>query len=48
MATKESKKTVEVLTHDDTRRKHIPITEYQSVIRKAEKQPVRVTYEHAL
>jgi adenine-specific DNA-methyltransferase len=45
MANKDSKKTVETLTHDEARRKHIPTAEYQSVVRKEEEQPVRVAYE---
>ncbi|MCX5820249.1 MAG: site-specific DNA-methyltransferase [Deltaproteobacteria bacterium] len=45
MANKDSKKTVETLTHDEARRKHIPTAEYQSVMRKEEEQPLRVAYE---
>ncbi|MCX5905869.1 MAG: DNA methylase, partial [Deltaproteobacteria bacterium] len=45
MANKDSKKTVETLTHDEARRKHIPTAEYQSVMRKEEEEPIRVTYE---
>jgi len=45
MATKEKMKTVETLTHNEARRKHIPTAEYQSVLRKEEEQPLRVAYE---
>jgi adenine-specific DNA-methyltransferase len=45
MANKDSKKTVEALTHDEAQRKHIPTAEYQSVMRKEEEQPVRVASE---
>ena len=34
MANKESKKTVETLTHEEARRKNIPTAEYQSVMQK--------------
>jgi adenine-specific DNA-methyltransferase len=40
-----SKKTVESLKHDEATRKNIPTAEYQSVMRKAEEDPVRVAYE---
>ena len=40
-----SKKTVEVLKHDEAKRKNIPTAEYQSVLQKAEQDPVRVAYE---
>ncbi|MFA6414028.1 MAG: hypothetical protein WCW53_15180 [Syntrophales bacterium] len=45
MTNKNNKKTVETLTHDEARRKHIPTAEYQSVMRKEEEQPVRIPYE---
>jgi adenine-specific DNA-methyltransferase len=49
MAKKSSKptsnKTVEALTHDEAKRKNIPTAEYQSVLQKAEQDPVRVAYE---
>jgi len=45
MANKESKKSVETLTHDEAQRRHIPTAEYQSVMRKEEEQPVRIAYE---
>jgi adenine-specific DNA-methyltransferase len=48
MATKDSKKTVKALTHDEARRKHIPTAEYQSVLRKEEEQPIRVAYERGV
>ncbi len=38
-------KTVEVLKHDEAKRKNIPTAEYQSVLQKAEQDPVRVAYE---
>jgi adenine-specific DNA-methyltransferase len=38
-------KTVEVIKHDDARRKNIPTAEYQSVIQKNEQHPVRVAYD---
>jgi hypothetical protein len=44
MANKESKKTVETLTHEEARRKNIPTAEYQSVMQKEEQSPVRVAY----
>ena len=37
-------KTVEALTHEEAKRKNIPTAEYQSVLQKAEQNPVRVTY----
>lgn len=40
-----SKKTVEVLTHEEAKRKNIPTAEYQSVLQKAEQDPVRVAYK---
>jgi len=45
MANKDNRKSVEALTHDEARRKHIPTAEYQSVMRKEEEQPVRIAYE---
>jgi len=45
MAGKDNKKTVETLTHDEARRRHIPTAEYQSVMRKEEEEPIRVAYE---
>jgi len=44
MASKDGKKNVEALTHDEARRKHIPTAEYESVMRKEEEQLVRVAY----
>src|SRR5271170_7272676 len=38
-------KTVEVLKHEEAKRKNIPTAEYQSVLQKAEQKPVRVPYE---
>ena len=40
-----SKKTVEALKHDEAKRKNIPTAEYQSVLQKAEQDPVRVAYK---
>ena len=40
-----STKTVEALKHDEATRKNIPTAEYQSVLQKAEQNPVRVAYE---
>jgi adenine-specific DNA-methyltransferase len=44
MAKKESKKTVETITHEEARRRNIPTAEYQSVMQKEEQSPVRVAY----
>jgi len=38
-------KTIEALTHDEAKRKNIPTAEYQSVLQKAEQDPVRVPYK---
>ena len=38
-------KTVAALTHDEAKRKNIPTAEYQSVLQKAEQDPVRVAYK---
>src|ERR1700691_4980536 len=38
-------KTVEVLKHEEAKRKNIPTAEYQSVLQKAEQKPVSVPYE---
>ncbi len=38
-------KTVESLKHDEAKRKNIPTAEYQSVMQKEERSPVRVAYE---
>jgi adenine-specific DNA-methyltransferase len=45
MATKQSKKTVGTLTHEEARRKNIPTAEYQSVMQKEAQNPIRVAYE---
>ena len=42
---RQSKLTVETLTHDEATRKNIPTAEYQSVMQKDEQDPVRVAYE---
>lgn len=38
-------KSVEALTHEEAKRKNIPTAEYQSVLQKAEQDPVRVAYK---
>jgi adenine-specific DNA-methyltransferase len=38
-------KTVEALKHEEAKRKNIPTAEYQSVLQKAEQNPVRLAYE---
>src|SRR5690242_21062261 len=45
MATRQNKKTVGTLTHEEARRKNIPTAEYQSVMQKEEQNPIRVAYE---
>jgi len=40
MAKKQTKKTVETLTHEEASRKNIPTAEYQSVMRQEEQAPV--------
>ncbi len=42
---KKSKKTIASLTHEEASRKNIPTAEFQSVLQKAEQDPVRVAYE---
>jgi len=42
MASKDSKKTVETITHEEARRKNIPTAEFQSVMGKEEQHPIRV------
>ena len=42
---KPKRKSIEVLTHQESTRKNIPTAEYQSVMRKEEQSPVRVAYE---
>ena len=39
------KKNVEAIKHDEATRKNIPTAEYQSVLQKNEKDPVRVLYD---
>src|SRR5262247_755802 len=41
----QNSRTVATLTHEEARRKNIPTAEYQSVLRKEEKSPVRIAYE---
>jgi adenine-specific DNA-methyltransferase len=38
-------KTVEVIKHEEAKRKNIPTAEYQSVLQKNEQHPIRVAYE---
>lgn len=40
-----TKKTVEILTHEEASRKNIPTAEFQSVMREKEQSPIRVAYE---
>ena len=42
---KNNSKTVEAIRHDEATRKNIPTAEYQSVMREAEKDAIRVAYE---
>jgi len=42
---KNNSKTVEAIRHDNATRKNIPTAEYQSVMREAEKDAIRVAYE---
>jgi len=45
MAKEQNPKTVETLIHDEDRRKNIPTAEYQSMVEKETKDPIRVAYE---
>jgi len=45
MAKKQTKKTIETLTHEEAARKNIPTAEYQSVMDQNQKSPIRVAYE---
>jgi adenine-specific DNA-methyltransferase len=38
-------KSVEAIKHDEAKRKNIPTAEYQSVVQKADQNPLRVAYE---
>jgi adenine-specific DNA-methyltransferase len=40
-----AKKTIEVIKHNDAKRKNIPTAEFESVMRKDEKTPIRLAYE---
>jgi adenine-specific DNA-methyltransferase len=40
-----TRKTVEVIKHDEDKRKNIPTAEFQPVLNKEEQKPLRVTYE---
>ena len=43
--TAKAKKTIEVIKHNDAKRKNIPTAEFESVMRKDEKTPIRLAYE---
>ena len=43
---KKNKKAIESITHAEAKRKNIPTAEFESVMRKDEKSPIRVAYEH--
>src|SRR5688572_1727161 len=46
MAKKKSvAKTVEVIKHEEAKRKNIPTAEYQSVLQKNDQDPIQVAYE---
>ena len=45
MARRKAPKSVEALTHEDASRKNIPTVEYQSVMRREDRSPVRKAYE---
>jgi adenine-specific DNA-methyltransferase len=45
MAKKPQPKVVEALKHDQAKRKNIPTAEFQSVVRDAERESIRVAYE---
>jgi adenine-specific DNA-methyltransferase len=45
MAKNTQKKSVQTLKHDEATRKNIPTAEYQSVMDRAQQNPVRVAYE---
>lgn len=42
MAKQPTSRNVEQITHDDAKRKNIPTAEYQSVMQKDERSPMRV------
>jgi adenine-specific DNA-methyltransferase len=42
---KTSGKTVEILRHEEAKRRNIPTAEYQSVLEKAKQSPIRLAYE---
>lgn len=42
---RDQKKQVATLTHDQTSRKNLPTAEFQSVMAREEKSPIRVAYE---
>lgn len=45
MAKKQLSKTVEIIKHEEDKRKNIPTAEFQSVLHKEELNPVRVSYK---
>ncbi len=45
MSKNQTKKTIETLKHEEASRKNIPTAEYEPVMRKEDKTPVRVAYE---
>jgi adenine-specific DNA-methyltransferase len=44
-AAKKTKKTVETLIHDESKRKNIPTAEYQAVVQKEQEHPVETRYQ---
>ena len=42
---KKTPKQVDTFTHDEASRKNIPTAEYESVMRKEDKTPLRIAYE---
>ena len=45
MAKRKTKKTVEILRHQDASRMNIPTAEYQAMLAKDDRSPIRVAYE---
>jgi adenine-specific DNA-methyltransferase len=45
MAKNQSKKTIETLKHEEASRKNIPTAEYESIMRREDKTPIRVAIE---
>ena len=42
---KDTKKTVVTLTHEEASRRNIPTAKFQSVVQRDEQNPIRVAYE---